>query len=78
MMKRKLLLLIAPLLLTGIAGCSNDDAKKYQAFSEDQQRAIMEQYYNLHKSNQSNLNLYSYKKTDKYNSTPPSTVARNR
>lgn len=69
MMKRKLLLLIAPLLLTGIAGCSNDDAKKYQAFSEDQQRAIMEQYYNLHKSNQSNLNLYSYKKTDNYNST---------
>lgn len=69
MMKHKLLLLIAPLLIAGVAGCSQDDSQKYQAFSEDQQRAIMEQYYNLHKSNQSNLSFYSYKRTDNYNST---------
>ena len=54
-MKHKLILLITPLLLLGVASCSKDEAQKYQAFSDDQQRAIMEQYYNLHKSNQSNL-----------------------
>lgn len=69
MMKRKLLLLIAPLILVGIGGCSQDDSNKYQAFSEDQQKAIMEQYYNLHKSNLSNLSLYSYKRTINYDST---------
>lgn len=68
-MKHKLILLITPLLLLGVASCSKDEAQKYQAFSDDQQRAIMEQYYNLHKSNQSNLSLYSYKKTDIYNPT---------
>lgn len=66
MMKiNKLIILIAPLILTG---CSQgEEAKQYQSIND--QQTIMKEYYRQHTSNQSYLSTYSYKHTLEYDPT---------